>query len=495
MTIEYLKELISNGENMNVEYKECTNEVSHSLYESVCSFLNHSGGTVIMGIDDNRNVTGVNPNKAEDLKKNIINTLNNKTLFTPSPYFTPEVFIIDDKTVIVLEIPCGSYVYSYKGRFWERNGDADTDVTERPELLLSLFERKNPHIFEERFVDGLAIGHLDKDAFTYCRNIIHVKNPSHVWLQMTDEELLLSSKLAERNHETGVLDIRYAALILFGTEDALATFMPRYRFEALFHMCTWQQYERNELVDNRYDDRVTLRCNLIMAYGQLLQFVQRHLPDKFYLPPSSVSREDIRIQLMREIIGNLCVHTDFGLGFACFFEIFRDRVVTKNPTRLIPTAKEGSVTLNELGNYTKNPLLVKVFREMDWVEDLGSGTRNILKYAPLYYNDYKIEVDNGQHFSFSITYAKDGESNGGINGGINGTLNTPNENQLNTLKFIAQYTGCNTPFIAKKRQVPFDTIDKHVRYLLAQNYIIRRGSKKTGGYVLTDKGRELIKKK
>ena len=54
--------------------------------------------------------------------------------------------------------------------------------------------------------------------------------------------------------------------------------------------------------------------------------------------------------------------------------------------------------------YTKNPLLVRVFHELHWAEDLGSGTRNILRYAPLYYPDYKIEINSSSQFIFSITY-------------------------------------------------------------------------------------------
>ena len=35
---------------------------------------------------------------------------------------------------------------------------------------------------------------------------------------------------------------------------------------------------------------------------------------------------------------------------------------------------------------------------------MGSGTRNILRYAPLYYSDYKVEINSGSQFIFSITY-------------------------------------------------------------------------------------------
>jgi ATP-dependent DNA helicase RecG len=45
-----------------------------------------------------------------------------------------------------------------------------------------------------------------------------------------------------------------------------------------------------------------------------------------------------------------------------------------------------------------------VFGELGWVEDLGSGMRNILLYAPIYYTDYRIDIENKKQFLFSITY-------------------------------------------------------------------------------------------
>jgi len=268
------------------------------------------------------------------------------------------------------------------------------------------FERKNPHLFEERIVDGLTIGQLDHETFQYCRNILAAKKPNHAWLQLTDEEILVHTRLAKKDVSTGALKLKYAALILFGKEEAIEDFMPRYRFEALFHMCTYKQYNDMKQFPNRYDDRRTMRCNLIKVYDQLSQFTERYLPNKFYLPTGTMRREDLRWDLFREIVANLCVHADYSTGYACFYHVFKDRVVTKNPTRLLPEIPEGELTLQQLNNYTKNPLLVRVFHELSWVEDMGSGTRNILRYAPLYYPDYKVEISNSSQFIFSITYMK-----------------------------------------------------------------------------------------
>ena len=396
-------ELTRKGEDTRIEYKTCTEEISESLYESVCSFLNHSGGQILVGVQNDGTILGVNPDKVEQLRTDIVNSINNPELFLPCPYFTPRIMEVEGKSVMLLDIPCGQYVYRFKGRYWDRNDDADIDVTDQLELLLSIFERKNPHLFEERFVEGLTMEGLDPNTFQYCRNIIQSRQPSHAWLQLSDEEILIATHLAVRDGDK--LKIKYAALILFGTDDALAELMPRYRFEALFHMCTHADYEDMNKFPNRYDDRRTIRQNLIRVYDQLAEFVARYMPDKFYLSLETGQREDVRWNLMREIVGNLCVHTDFSSGYACFFHVFKDRVLTKNPTRLLPEIPEGELTIQQLSNYTKNPLLARVFHELHWAEDLGSGTRNILRYAPLYYPNYEIEINSGQQFLFSITYA------------------------------------------------------------------------------------------
>jgi len=402
--------LTRKGEDIRIEYKTCTEEISESLYESVCSFLNHSGGQILVGVQNDGTIIGVNPDKVEKLRTDIVNCINNPELFLPCPYFTPRIMEVEGKSVMQLDIPCGQYVYRFKGRYWDRNDDADIDVTDQPELLLSIFERKNPHLFEERIVEGLTMEHLDAKTFQYCRNILATIQPSHPWLQMTNEELLISAHLAKKDGDK--LQLKYAALILFGTEDAITELMPRYRFEAVFHMCTYAQFNDMTQFPSRYDDRRTIRQNLIQVYDQLGAFVERYLPDRFYLPANTMQRKNLRWDLFREIVGNLCVHTDFSSGYACFFHVFKDRVVTKNPTRLLPEIPEGELTIQQLSNYTKNPLLVRVFHELNWAEDLGSGTRNILRYAPLYYPNYKIVINSGSQFIFSITYQDDNVQDG-----------------------------------------------------------------------------------
>ncbi len=74
------------GEGTIIEYKTCTEQISESLYETVCSFLNHSGGQILVGVRNNGEIIGVNQEKAETLKANIITAIKNPELFLPCPY-------------------------------------------------------------------------------------------------------------------------------------------------------------------------------------------------------------------------------------------------------------------------------------------------------------------------------------------------------------------------------------------------------------------------
>jgi ATP-dependent DNA helicase RecG len=151
--------------------------------------------------------------------------------------------------------------------------------------------------------------------------------------------------------------------------------------------------------DVRYDDRDFITVNLIEAYQRLMTFIRRNLPDKFHL--EDIQRVDIRNVIFREIAANMLIHREFSHSFPAKFLIFSDRVITENWTK--PIGKS-PITLENLETHPKNPNIAHVFREMGWGEQLGSGRKNIMKYAPYYYNKYKITIENEEKFVFEITY-------------------------------------------------------------------------------------------
>lgn len=52
MTPEKLKELLSQREGTQIEFKLSKESLSRSVYETICAFLNRRGGHVILGADN-----------------------------------------------------------------------------------------------------------------------------------------------------------------------------------------------------------------------------------------------------------------------------------------------------------------------------------------------------------------------------------------------------------------------------------------------------------
>ena len=83
--IELLK-LIQGGENIQVEFKRSTTEITRDVYDTVCSFSNRNGGTIILGVEDSGVILGVDSNAADRMKKDFVTCINNGQKINPPLY-------------------------------------------------------------------------------------------------------------------------------------------------------------------------------------------------------------------------------------------------------------------------------------------------------------------------------------------------------------------------------------------------------------------------
>ncbi len=128
--------------------------------------------------------------------------------------------------------------------------------------------------------------------------------------------------------------------------------------------------------EDRYDDRLTVKTNLIDAYDALMGFCERSLPDPFVLEGDI--RVSVRGIVCRELISNMLIHREFTSPYPAKLEIDRAGLHTQNASR---TFFEGNITLNDFSPMPKNPSIANVFTQIGLAEELGSGTRNLFKYA------------------------------------------------------------------------------------------------------------------
>ena len=57
--ITKIETLIDMGENVNMEFALSTNELPKNLFETVCAFLNTTGGDIILGVNDKKEIIGI----------------------------------------------------------------------------------------------------------------------------------------------------------------------------------------------------------------------------------------------------------------------------------------------------------------------------------------------------------------------------------------------------------------------------------------------------
>ncbi|MDD3045944.1 MAG: ATP-binding protein, partial [Candidatus Delongbacteria bacterium] len=65
MRHEKLISLLKQKESKRLEFKKFRDEISATLFETVCAFLNRDGGEIIIGADDDGNIIGIEESRID----------------------------------------------------------------------------------------------------------------------------------------------------------------------------------------------------------------------------------------------------------------------------------------------------------------------------------------------------------------------------------------------------------------------------------------------
>ena len=386
MDKQKFESILQVGETIAVEFKRCGNGIENDVYESVCSFLNRFGGDIFMGVLNDSTVIGVPEKAAGDMIKNFIKVISNPIMFSPTIYLVPEIIQYEGKTIIHVHVPVSAEVHSFKKEIYDRVDDSDVKVTATSQLA-SMYIRKQSIFTEKRIFPYVSIDDLRLDLLPRIRKMATNNiEGTHGWESMTDEELLRSAGLYGTDRATGEKGYNLAAVMLLGKDDVIRDICPAYETDALV---------RKINVD-RYDDRETVRTNLIESYDQLMEFARKHLPDKFFL--EGTERKNLRNIITREMIGNTLIHREFTSAYTAKFVIEKKRMYTENASR---SAGDGVITPENMEPNPKNPIIASFFRNIGWSDRLGSGVRNLFKYSR-YYSGQEPEFIEGDVFRIIV---------------------------------------------------------------------------------------------
>lgn len=276
---------------------------------------------------------------------------------------------IDGKTILYIFVPESSQVHRCNGKIFDRNEDGDMDITDNTNLVSGMYMRKQGTYTENRIFPFAEIAELKSELLIKVRKMATNERVNHPWKSMNDIELLKSAGLYLKDLQSGKEGITLGGILLLGNEELIHAALPHYRTDAIL---------RRVNID-RYDDRDDIRVNLIESYERLMQFVSKHLNDNFYLEGDR--RISLRDKIFREVVSNLLIHREFTNPFPAKLVIEKDRVFIENSNK---PHGNGIIDPDNFSPFPKNPTIAKFFKEIGWVDELGSGVRNITKYNKIY---------------------------------------------------------------------------------------------------------------
>jgi ATP-dependent DNA helicase RecG len=380
-----LLSLIQQGENIIVEFKKSTTEITKDVYDTVCSFSNRDGGHIFLGVRDDGTILGIRPDCVDRMKKDFVTSVNNENKMYPPLYLSPIEYEYEEKIILYICVPVSPNACRRTGRIFDRINESDIDITNHADEVYRLYARKSGSYFVNK-VTRFGIDALRPDLIERARKMTRVRGENHPWRSMSDEELLRSAGLILTDEQTQQEGITLAAILLFGKDSTIMSVLPQHKTDAIFRVVN----------TDRYDDRDVVITNLIESYDRLLAFGQKHLNDTFHLEGiQSVSARD---HILREIISNLLAHRDYSSGYVAKFVIEKSRIYTENANL---SHGHGMLNIATFDPFQKNPPISKVFREIGLADELGSGMRNTYKYTKMY-SGGEPKFEEGDIFHITI---------------------------------------------------------------------------------------------
>ena len=211
MTEYELLTLIHGGENIRVEFKKSTNEITRDVYDTVCSFSNRDGGIIILGVKDNGEILGIIPDAVDRMKKDFVTSINNGQKINPPLYLQPETYQIEGRTLLVIQVPVSSQVCRHRGRIFDRNHESDIDITDNSDMVYQRYARKSGSYFVNK-VTRFQLSDLRSDLIERARTMTSSCTANHPWKSMSDEEMLHSAGLILKDEEKQMEGITLAAI-------------------------------------------------------------------------------------------------------------------------------------------------------------------------------------------------------------------------------------------------------------------------------------------
>ena len=362
-----ISELIKEAENQFIELKE---QFSEGVLKTISAFANTSGGIILIGVKDNKEVVGINlkVGEFEEIVNKIVDSLG----------FQPEIKLVsfNRKKLIRIDVQKSSIPIKYKGIYYKRVGNTTRGMNTDE---LSRFFRQDLR-WERLTKPEFSIDDLDEETIKNFVSLGTSKGRLNLQNRNISTQVLLKMLgLIENEHFTN------ACILLFGKNPQQFFLGAKMRVVRLKDNIT--------IIGDRW-----ISGNLFKQYYETEEAIKSLINVRYEI--KGFNREDIwdyPLPAIREGIANALIHRDYLEGRETQIKVYDDKIWFNNLGGLLD-----GVSLEELlsahASKPRNPLIANIFYTAGIIESLGSGIdrmRSALKEQNL--PEMKIEAN---HFEY-----------------------------------------------------------------------------------------------
>ena len=345
------------GENIEFKKAERTFEFDE-LVKYACAIANCGGGYVVLGITDERPRQVVGSQAFQQPERTRSGLMERLGLGIDFHLLSHE-----DKRVLVFDVPARpvGVPIQDKGIAWWRKGDI---ILTMPMSEMRAIFAESGHDFSADICKEATLSDLDEQAIEAFRQKWITKKKLPGLATKTKEQLLSDCEAITPQ------GITYAALVLFGTHEALGRFLGQ--SEVIF------EYRSSEATGPA-QQREEFRRGFFSYYERLWELVNlrndiHHYQDGLFL--MDIPTFDERV--VREAILNAVSHRDYQLGSSVFLRQYPNRLLVDSPGGFPP-----DITLDNIldRQSPRNRRIADILSRCGLVERSGIGMNRMFEVS------------------------------------------------------------------------------------------------------------------
>ena len=480
---QLIKNLIKQGKSEQLEFKEVVRK--EDIAKALCGFLNADGGTVLIGVQDDGNVIGVND--AEKQESDLKNYLFGSII--PEAPITILTEIIGNKTIILAKVWNGSKPpYVFNGTIYFRKKVQTIKATPSDISKLIIERQKTELHWERQPALGIDLDELDELEIRKTLKDLALYGRGKVFTEKESEDFLTYYGL----YQNGILT--NAAVVLFAKEPT--RYLPQCRVRLTV-------YKGLKSSDSFAHDKF-FEGNLFRIIEEILQFFDVNIATKSRFSDKKWLREDSTFPklALREGLMNALIHRDFtAVSGTVTVAFYPDRMEITNSGELYGGYTPFTLTKNHL-SVPRNPDIAHICFLRQFIEKIGRGTLKMIedcesKGYPTPVWQSSSDATNLTFKGVTVTSNTDDAVNDAVKKGIiDAVSDAVNDAISDAVKaIIVNNKGVSINEIMSKIGKSNAQVKRYLQILRTIHLIEFKGAAKTGKYFITPYALAKIKKK